>query len=330
MEREKIIATLAGLIQLEARVGFAPTPGLALLAAQAAAPILVVRNDSLGIKVSAPGSSGEAKEREAVPVEDRKAFVFKIPGGIAAAPSPEIAGVLRLWGVQSIGEFLALGKANVAERLGPAAAALFDGLDVIRPLEIVTPPEIFGECVEFPGEIETTAPLLLMLRRILEQLTKRLELVYLVAAELELRLTLASGNQHLRVFRIPAPTNNLQVLFRMLETHLETLRTDSAIVALELLAQPGNPGQHQFGLFEATLRSPNQFAETLARLTALCGPENAGTPQLQATHRPDAFRMTPPTRSPGFARGGGGGSSGSGATDRPAIAALPPGTAGDD
>jgi protein ImuB len=134
-----------------------------------------------------------------------------------------------------------------------------------------------------------------MLRRILEQLTKRLELVYLVAAELELRLTLASGNQHLRVFRIPAPTNNLQVLFRMLETHLETLRTDSAIVALELLAQPGNPGQHQFGLFEATLRSPNQFAETLARLTALCGPENAGTPQLEATHRPDAFRMTPPT-----------------------------------
>ncbi len=115
-----------------------------------------------------------------------------------------------------------------------------------------------------------------------------------MVAGLELELALSSGAKHAKTFKIPSPTNQIQVLFRMLQTHLETLRTDAPIIALHLQAQPGKVEQHQFGLFETTLRDPNQFAETLARLTALCGPENAGTPLLAATHRPDAFRMMVP------------------------------------
>jgi protein ImuB len=138
-----------------------------------------------------------------------------------------------------------------------------------------------------------------VLNRFLEQLTRRLDAIYLVAAELHLQLTLASEARYEHNFKIPSPTNNRQILFRMLQTHLENLRTDSAIVGLHLAATPGKPERHQFGLFEATLRNPNQFAEILARLTALCGAENVGTPQLAASHRPDAFRM----KAPEFANG---------------------------
>jgi protein ImuB len=64
-------------------------------------------------------------------------------------------------------------------------------------------------------------------------------------------------------------------------------------MAVALSAQSIKPASEQFGLFETTLRNPHQLSETLARLTALLGSEHVGTPVIEETHRPDAFRMEP-------------------------------------
>src|SRR5256886_8085419 len=132
-----------------------------------------------------------------------------------------------------------------------------------------------------------------MLRRFLEQLAVRLSTIYLVAKELTLRITFANKQCYERVFKIPQPTNDVDLLFRMLQTHLENFRSEHPIVAVALSAQPIRPVSRQFRLFEIALSNPRQLSETLARLVALLGSERLGTPVLEETHRPDAFRMEP-------------------------------------
>src|SRR5205807_2521652 len=100
-------------------------------------------------------------------------------------------------------------------------------------------------------------------------------------------------SQYERIFKIPQPTNNADILFRMLHTHLENFTSKHPIVAIELEAQPSRSVRQQFGLFETALRDPMQLHETLARLIGLLGADRVGTPVLEETHRPDAFRMEP-------------------------------------
>jgi protein ImuB len=256
-------------LRLATQIGIAKTPNVAAYAARCASTVLIVENP-----------------------ED---FVAALPVEILE-PSPETFGILRRWGIRTVGAFTALGKDRVVERLGIDALALFHRASVteIRPLKLVTPPETFSESMDFSTEIETLEPLLFVLNRFVGQLAARLDLLGLVVAGLDLQLKLASGKCYERLFEVPAPTGRTETLFRMLQTHLENVRTDSPIVSLQLSTRPSDSRAHQFGLFEARLRNPNQFHHTLARLSALCGTRNVGTPVVEDSFRPDAFRMEAP------------------------------------
>ena len=207
----------------------------------------------------------------------------------------QILTILHKWGIHTLGQFAALDREQLGARLGPEAVRMWERANgqSNRVLKLIRPPESFEESFEFESEIETAEPLLFMLRRFLEQLAIRLSGIYLVAKELTLRITFTDKQIYERIFKIPQPTNDIDLLFRMLHTHLENFKSEHAIVAVALRAQPVKPVKEQFGLFEATLRNPNQLSETLARLTALLGADRVGTPILEETHRPDAFRMEP-------------------------------------
>ena len=203
--------------------------------------------------------------------------------------------ILHKWGIHTLGQLAALDKEQLGARLGPEAIRMWESADgqSNRLLKLVRPSESFEESFEFEHEIETTEPLLFMLRRFLEQLAVRLAAIYLVAKELTLQITFANKRSYERVFKIPQPTNDVDLLFRMLQTHLENFKSEHPIIAVVLSAQPSKPAKEQFGLFETTLRNPHQLSETLARLTALLGSERVGTPVIEEMHRPDAFRMEP-------------------------------------
>ena len=115
----KIIEALARF-DLDAKIGIAPTPELALLAAQGTETISVIES-----------------------VEN---FVTDLPIS-CLQPTLEIAGILARWGIQTVGQFLALGKNGIGERLGAEALELFKlvSRESARPLRLVSPPEHFSE-----------------------------------------------------------------------------------------------------------------------------------------------------------------------------------------
>src|SRR5437016_3792727 len=237
--------------------------------------------------------------------------------GAGSSESTErILAILHKWGIHTLGELAPLDKEELRNRLGADAVRLWQRANgtATRLLKFVQPPESFDESFEFDHEIETAEPLLFMLRRFLEQFSFRLSSIYLVARELTLRISFSNSRQdeptnasampvrlgprtYERVFKIPQPTNDVDLLFRMLQTHLENFKSEHPIVAVALTAQPIRPASQQFGLFETALRNPQQLYETLARLSALLGNDRVGTPIKEETHRPDAFRMEPFTWS---------------------------------
>jgi len=206
-----------------------------------------------------------------------------------------VLNILRRWGIESLGQFAALEKEAVAARLGPIGVELWERATgkTTRLLKLVPIRESFDEAFEFENEIETSEPLLFMLRRFLQQFSVRLNAVHLVISELQLEIVFSDKNRYAHRFKIPEPTNNVETLFRMLHTHLENFTSQSSIVAVALKAETTKPSFEQFHLFETALRDPTRLTETLARLAGLLGSERVGTPVLEETHRPDAFRMEP-------------------------------------
>lgn len=263
-------------LQLHPRIGLGGTPNIARLAA-------------CWGTLETPGSGAIQV------ITEPRSFVDRLPV-TALSPSSDLIVILEKWGIRSVGELLALGQEALADRLGLEALALIaaSSTTATRPLKPVAPAEEFIESREFEEPIESVEPLLFVFRRFLDQLHHRLEPAGLVAEQLYLRMTLETGTPFEQLLRVPAPTRDPDILFRMLHTFLEGIRTDAPITAVRLEARPTLPRQRQFTLFETAVRDPNRFAETLACLAALVGADRVGTPIPEESYYPDAFQLMPP------------------------------------
>ncbi len=257
--------------ELVAKIGIAATPGLALLAARNARPIL---------HVTQPG------QLRGLPISALAA----LDAGAG------LLDTLRRLGIRSVGEFCELPPEGMAARFGEEGLECWNCVmgKSTRLLELAAAPQSFEEGMEFEQEIELLEPLLFMLRRFLDCITQRLDAAYLAAAALEMRIGFSAGDDYTRVFEIPSPTRNAETLFRMLYTHLENFQSPHPIKSLHLEARPCRAAREQLGLFETSLRDPNRFHETLARLAALVGADRAGVPVKENSFRPDAFHLEPP------------------------------------
>jgi protein ImuB len=252
-----------------AQLGIGPNPEIAWQAAKIAHPFLQV--------------TAESSLLRSLPLESLN-------------PSPYLFDVLRNWGIRTLGALTRLPREEIGQRLGLEGLALWDraagrSQNVLKQTQ---PPETFIESVDLEHHLEALEPLLFMIRRFLERLILRIAAVYRLIAEIRLTLLLEDGNKIERQLQIPAPTRDIEVLFRIVSQYLDTVQTSAPVIGFTLEAIPRKPGHNQFDLFQSGLKDPNRFFQTLARLAALLGNDQVGIPEKANTHKPDSVRSRMP------------------------------------
>ena len=257
---------------LAARIGAGATPLLADYAARQADRLLIVT--------------------------DAREFLRPLPLAFAA-PLPGHAEIVRNWGMRTLGDLMALSKAEVGLRLGAEGVSLWERAagESVRVLRLVEPVKTFVADWAYEPPVESIEPLFFRLRRFAERLALELRGAGFAAERLGLTLRLEDETEYRREFRLPEPGADVDSWLRVLHAHLETVRTAARVAGVRLVATPTRPAQRQDGLFDTGLRDPAAFWENLARLAALVGDDRVGTPWPADTHEPDVFTLERPLES---------------------------------
>jgi protein ImuB len=210
-------------------------------------------------------------------------------------PAPETLATLKRWGVRTIGELEALPAGGVAVRLGAEGAHLGriarGQADV--PLDARPEPVIFAEGIDFDWPVENVEPLLFVLRRLVENLTARLGCRGLASGDIGLTMKLSPRGRDVRTVPVAAPTRDVATLLGLIKLALETAPPAAAVDGIIVRTATARTRPAQLGFFEPAGPAPEKLAATLARLSALVGPERVGAPALVNRHLPDAFVMQP-------------------------------------
>ncbi len=80
-------------------------------------------------------------------------------------------------------------------------------------------------------------------------------------------------------------------LLKLLQLDLQGQPPAAPVAKVALEAEPARPRVQQHGLFQPVSPEPLKMELTIARIAAFVGAGNIGTPQMEDTHRPDAFQM---------------------------------------
>lgn len=260
----------ASRLGLEVHVAIAPNPDAAIHAARSGAGITVIH----------PGQA--AGKLAALPLE-------------VLDPPEEIQEAFHRWGLRTFGDLRALPAAQIAERLGQTGVRIRDlaGGAIERPLRPATARPHFAESMELETPIDSLEPLTFILSRLMNQLCQRLTARNRAASQIHLTLDMASAGSGSfeRQIRMPVPTREPKMLLKLLQLDLDAHRPPEPVRHVTLEATPAPPRRIQNGLFQPLAPEPEKLELTLARIGALVGDDNIGTPVLVDSHRPDAFRI---------------------------------------
>jgi protein ImuB len=208
-------------------------------------------------------------------------------------PSEELADTLQSWGIRTFGDLSRLPVIGLAERLGEEGSRLHALARGFSPGPLVPRAEapVFESSMEIEHGLDSLEPLAFLLGRLLNEVCSKLVHYGLAASELTLRLGLEDAGDHVRTIRLPFASTDTGTLLKLFQYDLAAHPPQAPILRILLQAVPSPQRRLQSGLFLPVAPEAEKLELTLARLGAVVGEGNVGSPELLNTHRPDAFRM---------------------------------------
>jgi len=196
---------------------------------------------------------------------------------------PELIQTLDRWGIRTLAELAALPELGFIARFGEPGERIkrLARGETRRSLRVMTAPQSYQRRIELEHPQRLLEPLLFVISSLLNELMQGLSFN---------RVTLTL-NQIPRTLEFPVPVRDSKVILKQLQFDLEAHPPQSAILSVEVQLNPTEPRVLQHGLFIPQAPAPEKLQLTLARLTALLGEGNVGSPELLDTHRPNAFVM---------------------------------------
>ena len=242
-----------------------------------------------------------------VPEGQERRFLETLPIAMLS-PSPQLGEIFERWGVSTCKSLASLPVLALSERAGQEGVhlhTLASGKGS-RALLITQPTDCFEETFELDDAEDNLEPLSFLLGRLLQQLCVRISARALAIASVRITFalkitfestTLRSGEQGKSAktyscsLQLPVPSQDATLLLKLLRLRLQANPPGGAVQKIHMLAEPGRSRAVQSGLFIPASPDPQKLEITLARIAAIVGEKNVGSPQLLDTHRPDAFQM---------------------------------------
>ncbi len=249
----------------------------------------------VGIAPNAQAALMLARSGQKVVCADRDSVrgrLARLPTSLLPCEAKTLA-VLNRWGIRTVGELAALPETALISRLGQQGRRLQQlARGEADHLLVPEEPEFtLSETTALDSPLELLDSLLFVLSPMLEAiLRKAMDRAYALRS-VRLILQLERGKPHSIEIRPATPTQNREVLLKLLSLELQAHSPQAGIVSVTLEAEPAQPQTAQRGLFQAHFPEPDKLELLLARLRSIAGEDNVGSPQLQNSHREGAFTM---------------------------------------
>ena len=245
-----------------------------------------------------------------VPENEERRFLETLPISLLS-PGQELSGVFDRWGVTTCKALASLPVLSLSECVGQEGVrlhAMASGKGA-RPLLLAEPTQHFEEWLELDEAADDLESLSFLLGRLLDQLSARLSARALFIAAVQVNFELQPSFDHafdithelLRVkpapgifscvLELPVPTRDAKLLLKLLRLQLQTRPPGAPIQKIHMSAQSSLARVTQGSLFVPTAPDPDKLELTIARIAAVVGEGNVGSPQLPDSHQPDAFHL---------------------------------------